>query len=158
GFGAVGRRYAELLAPFRCTIRVCDPFLPAEVAEKAGVRLVKLPDLLKHSDVVTLCAASNSGSRHLLGKRELNLLRPRAVFINRAGAALVDTAALLARLKKNDLCAAIDVFDREPLEKSAALRKLPNVFLTPHRAGGLLASVQRAMDMLVSDLESHLAG
>ena len=158
GFGGIGRRYAELLAPFRCAVRVFDPFLPAEVAAASGVQSVALLDLIKGSDVVVVCAASNEGTRKLLGKREVAAFRKRAVFINVARAALVDTAALIARLKKGDLYAAVDVFDQEPLPANAPLRKLPNAFLTPHRAGGLLSSVERIMDMLVDDLEAHLAG
>ncbi|HEY3323618.1 MAG TPA: NAD(P)-dependent oxidoreductase [Planctomycetota bacterium] len=158
GFGAVGRRYAELLAPFHCPISVYDPFLPPDAAARAGVQPVSLNALLKRSDVVTLCAASNAGTRHLLGKREITTLRQRAVLVNVARAALVDTSALIARLKQNDLYAAIDVFDREPLDPHAELRRLPNAFLTPHRAGGVLSSVTRTVAMLVDDLEAHLNG
>jgi phosphoglycerate dehydrogenase-like enzyme len=52
----------------------------------------------------------------------------------------------------------LDVFDQEPLPAKAPLGKIPNAFLTPHRAGGLLSSVERIMNMLVDDLEAHLAG
>jgi phosphoglycerate dehydrogenase-like enzyme len=158
GFGAVGRRYAELLAPFRCRIRVYDPFLPPQIAEQAGVSLVELDELLRESDVVTLCAASNQGTSRLIGKKRVAMLRKGAVFVNVARAALVETDALVARLKKGDIYAAIDVFDQEPLAAKSPLRKLPNAFLTPHRAGGLITSVERALTMLLDDLEAHLAG
>ena len=72
-------------------------------------------------------------------------------------AALVDTAALVERLRKGDLYAAIDVFDKEPLPFDAELRKLNNAWLTPHRAGGLISSVQRCVDWLIDDLENVLA-
>ena len=52
----------------------------------------------------------------------------------------MDTNALVERLKKGDIVAAMDVFDKEPLEKNHPLRKLPNALLTPHRAGGLMSS------------------
>jgi len=158
GFGAVGQRLAELLAPFRCEIRVHDPFLPPAIAAKAGVSLVDLPTLLRGSEVVVLCAASNSGSQHLLGSRELALLRKDAVLVNVARAALVDTTALVRRLERGDLTACIDVFDHEPLAKGHALRRVPNCWLTPHRAGGVLSSVERALGWLIDDLEAHIAG
>ena len=158
GFGQVGQRLGELLAPFHCKLRIYDPFVPEEVVAKFGAERVELKKLIRESEVVVLCAASNPGSRHLLGKSEINAFRKSAVFINVARAALVDTPSLIARLKKRDMYAALDVFDKEPLDKNSPLRKLPNAFLTPHRAGGVLESVQRIVSMLADDLEAHLAG
>ena len=158
GFGRVGQRLAQLLAPFECTLRVYDPFTPAGVLQDYGAQSVSLDALLAQSDAVVLCAASNDGSRHLLGQHEIELLKRDAIFLNVARAALVDTAALCARLEQGDLIAALDVFDREPLAVDSVLRSLPNVFLTPHRAGGTLASVARTVNWLIDDLEAHCAG
>lgn len=158
GFGGVGRRLGELLQPFRPELRVCDPYAPEETLAKAGAHRTDLQTMLGNSEIVVLCAASNPGTRHLLGAPELALLRPNAVLVNVARAALVDTAALVERLRRGDLLAAIDVFDQEPLQADHPLRTLPNAFLTPHRAGGLKASVVRVVGWLVDDLEAHLAG
>lgn len=158
GLGAVGRRLAELLAPFQCPLRVHDPFLPDEMARQFGAAKVPVLELIKSSDVVVLCAASNPGTARLLGPAEIAAFRKGAVLVNVARAALVDTEALLTRLRSGDMYAAIDVFDKEPLAADAALRTLPNAFLTPHRAGGILASVERIMGQLIDDLEAHLAG
>jgi phosphoglycerate dehydrogenase-like enzyme len=158
GFGAVGRRLGELLAPFRCELMVHDPYLPAEVAAGAGATAAGLPDLLRACDVVVLCAASNTGTQRLLGKRQIAMLRRDALLVNVARAALVDTAALVARLGRGDLHACIDVFDQEPLGAKHPLRRAPNCWLTPHRAGGILPSVERALTWLLDDLEAHLAG
>ncbi|MBV9868822.1 MAG: hypothetical protein JO316_26045 [Abitibacteriaceae bacterium] len=158
GLGHVGRRLAELLAPFHPTLRVVDPFVPDAVIQAHGATRVSLEEMLHESDVVVLCAASNSGTQHLLGRSEIALLRPHAVFINVARAALVDTAVLVERLQQGDLLAAIDVFDREPLDGDAALRALPNAYLTPHRAGGTLASALRTLHWLVDDLEAIMQG
>jgi phosphoglycerate dehydrogenase-like enzyme len=158
GFGAVGRRLAELLAPFACRpLRVYDPFVSADVAARYGARPGRLRDLVRGSDVVVLCAASNAGTRHLLARREIAALRRGAVLVNVARAALVDTAALVARLRRGDLYAAIDVFDAEPLPRGSPLRRLPNAYLTPHRAGGVMESVVRIVGWLADDLENHLA-
>jgi len=158
GFGRVGRRLAELLRPFRPTLRVYDPFAPNETLSALGGARADLGELLRASEVVVICAASNPGTRRLLGRDEIALLRPNAVLVNVARAALIDTEALVERLKRGDVFAALDVFDREPLEKDSVLRTLPNVYLTPHRAGGIMASVVRILDFLVDDLEAVLAG
>ena len=152
GFGGVGRRLGQLLEPFHCDLRVYDPFVSDDILASYKAHRVELDEMLENSDVVVLCASSNSGSKHLIGSHEISLLRKNAVFINVARAALVDTSALVERLKQGDLYAAVDVFDKEPLEHDAALRALPNAYLTPHRAGGTIASVLRTVNWLIDDL------
>ena len=158
GLGQIGRRLAELLRPFRCDLRVVDPFVTDEVLAAHDARRAGLEEMLRASDVVVLCAASNAGTRHLLGAREIGMLRPDAVLVNVARAALVDTPALTERLQRGDLFAALDVFDREPLEKDSPLRAMPNVFLTPHRAGVTVAAARRIFEWLVDDLEAVVGG
>jgi phosphoglycerate dehydrogenase-like enzyme len=158
GFGRIGRRYRELLAPFDCPVRVYDPYLPAEAAAATGVQAVDLSTLLAESDVVVVCAANNRGSTKLIGAPEFARLRQDAVFINVARSALVDYDALCARLAHGDVTAALDVFDQEPLPVDSPLRKQPNLYLTPHRAGGLMASVERGLGQLVGDYARVLDG
>ena len=93
GLGQVGRRLAELLRPFRCDLRVVDPFVSDAVLASHEARRATLEEMLAASDVVVLCAASNAGTSRLLGRREIGLLRPDAVLVNVARAALVDTPA-----------------------------------------------------------------
>ena len=158
GFGRVGRRLAELLRPFQTTLRVHDPFVADDLLAAHGAARAELAEMLRASDVVVICAASNPGTRRLLGRDEIALLKPNAVLVNVARAALVDTEALVERLRRGDLFAALDVFDREPLAHDSVLRTLPNAYLTPHRAGGIIASVVRILEYLVDDLEAVLAG
>jgi phosphoglycerate dehydrogenase-like enzyme len=158
GLGGVGRRLAELLGPFQCDLRVVDPFVAEGVVAAAGARRMELDDMLASSDIVVLCAASNDGTQKLIGADRIALLPANAIFINVARAALVDTDALVTRLHKGDLIACLDVFDIEPLPSEHPLRSCPNTFLTPHRAGGLKASVRRIVERLVDDLENHAAG
>ena len=154
----MGRRLAELLAPFRCPLWVVDPFAPEENFAAHQARRVGMDEMLAEADVVVLCAAANAGTRHLIGGPEIESLRPGAVLVNVARATLVDTDALAARLQRGEIFAAVDVFDREPLDKDSELRALPNAYLTPHRAGGILASVLRTLHWLVDDLEAVLSG
>ena len=158
GFGGVGRRLAELLRPFRVELRVADPYVSDDAVAAIAGRRVEMAELLAESDVVVLSAAASGETRHLLGRAEIKALRRDAVLVNVARAALVDTQALVARLERGDLFAAVDVFDEEPLPPDAPLRRLPNAYLTPHRAGGILASVERVISWLVDDLEAYAAG
>jgi len=158
GFGGIGRRLAELLGPFRTPLYVHDPFVHAEIIGLYGATRMSLMDLIRASDVVVLCAADTHDARHLMGRDEIEALRRDAVLVNVGRAWLVDTPALVDRLKRGDVVAMLDVFDIEPLEQGSLLRTLPNAYLTPHRAGGLVESVQRGLDMLILDLEAYLGG
>lgn len=155
GFGAVGRRLAELLGPFRCPILAFDPHA---MTLPSGVRAASLDELTAACEIVVLCAASNPDSRGLLGRGQIARLPQNAVLVNVARSALVDGAALLARLRRGDLFAAIDVFDEEPLPAGSPLRSLPNVYLTPHRAGGVMASAERLIRVLADDLAAWRDG
>jgi phosphoglycerate dehydrogenase-like enzyme len=92
-------------------VLIFDPFVNDRSACDADVELVSLPALIEASDVVVLCAASNEGTHHLFGRDQISGLLPGSVFVNVARAALVDTDALVERLRRGDIRAAIDVFD-----------------------------------------------
>ncbi|MBD3239131.1 MAG: hypothetical protein GF331_00990 [Chitinivibrionales bacterium] len=158
GFGGIGQRLAELLAPFAVDLRVYDPFIPKKIAREKGATLVSLKELAERSEVVVLCAANTPGAKHLVDRSIIAALPKGCVLVNVGRSMLVDMKALVERLRRKDMIAMLDVFDREPLQKTSPLRKLPNAFLTPHRAGGLLASVERAFTMLTDDLEAELKG
>lgn len=158
GIGQVGRRLAELLHPFHVSLHVVDPYVPEPVVASFGARRCGMDEMIAACDVVVLCAAANEGTAKLFDARRIAALRCNAVFINVARAALVGTDALIARLRQGDLIAALDVFDKEPLPPESELRGLENAFLTPHRAGGVLASVVRTVEWLADDYERFLAG
>jgi phosphoglycerate dehydrogenase-like enzyme len=158
GFGRIGRRLAELLGPFDCRVATYDPFLPDEMVQRHGARKLELDELMATSEVLVVCAASNPGTRALIGPKQIEALRRGAVFVNVARAALVDTDALIERLRRGEIYAALDVFDREPLEIDSPLRSLNGAFLTPHRAGGVLESVGRTVSYLADDFEAFLDG
>lgn len=158
GLGRVGQRLAELLAPFRCPLLVADPFVSDEVLSRFVAERVSVAELSHRSEVIVLCAASNSGSKALFGAGEFGTMKADTVFVNVARAALVETGALVRRLAHGDLVAAIDVFDQEPLPSDHPLRTAPNALLTPHRAGGTMASVDRILNGLIQDIESFFTG
>lgn len=158
GFGGIGQRLAQLLQPFRVQLKIYDPYLPEGVAQQYAAQQVTLLELVRESDVVVLCAANNEGSRRLLGAEEIHALRTNAVLVNVGRSMLVDMAALQARVERGDLIALLDVFDQEPLEAESPLRKLDNAYLSPHRAGGIMESVERALTMLADDLEAFSGG
>ncbi|MEE9403418.1 MAG: NAD(P)-dependent oxidoreductase [Algisphaera sp.] len=158
GLGRIGKRLAELLMPFNIELLVADPYIPEEALKPFNAKRVDIDTLCKESEIVVLCAAANDGTKHLIGQSQIDSMAPNAILLNVARAALVDMDALTNRLKKGDLIAAVDVFETEPLPTDSPLRQLPNLYLTPHRSGGVMESVQRCIGWLIDDLEAVLAG
>jgi len=158
GLGQVGRRLAHFLKAFEVDLKVVDPYVSDEVIAEYNGERMELDAMIEASEVIVLCAASNDGTSRLINAERIAKMQSNAVFVNVARASLVDSEALIPRLKKGDLIAALDVFDVEPLAADSEFRKLGNALLTPHRAGGLISSVQRNIDWLVSDMDRVLAG
>jgi phosphoglycerate dehydrogenase-like enzyme len=134
GASRVGRAVLSRLAGFGCPILVHDPFVTNEEAARLGVGRAELPELLAHSDVVSLHAPLLPQTAGLIGATELKQLRDGALLINTARAGLVDESALIAELRAQRLYAVLDVFWAEPLPLESVWRDLPNLVVTPHNA------------------------
>ena len=158
GYGGIARALHRFLAPFEPRLLIHDPFLSDAAIREAGAEPVALHDLLRRSEAIFLMAVPTVENKALIGPAELNLIRPDAVLLVISRSHLVDEAALIERLRANRFRAAMDVFDVEPLPAGHPYRSLPNVVLTPHRAGGTLASYRRIGAALVADLERLARG
>jgi phosphoglycerate dehydrogenase-like enzyme len=158
GFGNLGRALLPLLAPFRCRIRVYDPWLPPRLLREQGMEPTPLAALLRASRLVFVLAGATAENRAMLGRRQLDLLPKGAGLVLVSRAALVDFEALTAKLQAGELSAALDVFPEEPFGKRHPLRRLENVILSAHRAGSLAAAYRLMGEMAVDDLEQILNG
>lgn len=158
GFGGIGRRLAELLAPFHTDLRVFDPYVEEDAVAAKGGRKAELDELLDTSEVLVLCAANAKANAGMLNRERIGRIRPGAIVVNVARSMLLDTEALLERARKGDVSFLLDVFDQEPLEADSEFRRLPNVYCSPHRAGGIIPSVKRSIRMLLDDYDAMLAG
>lgn len=158
GFGSIARTLAPFLAPFEPEMLVYDPFVPEEVLASFGARPASLAEVFARSDAVFLLATPNPDNRALVGAAELDLLSPDALLLVISRASLVDETALIERLSAGRFRAAMDVYEQEPLPAEHPYRSLPNVVLTPHRAGGTQESYRRIGQALVDDMELLLAG
>ncbi|MBO3753552.1 MAG: hydroxyacid dehydrogenase [Candidatus Brockarchaeota archaeon] len=159
GFGAVARELVKLLKPFEVDVIVYDPYVEPSQAAACGASKADLNGLLSRSDVVTLHAASTPETRHMIGEKELRLMKPTAYLINTSRGALIDENALVKALKEKWIAgAALDVFEQEPLETSSPLYDLENVFLTPHVAGGSDESMRNLFGTIVEDFRRFFSG
>jgi D-3-phosphoglycerate dehydrogenase len=137
GFGRIGTRVAQLLAPWRARIIAYDPYVPPAHFLTHGVRAVNYETLLRESDVVSFHVVLTKETRYMFGEREIALMKPHAVVLNTARGKVLDEKALAKAIESGRLrAAAIDAFEEEPLGMDSALRKLrpDQMLLSPHSA------------------------
>jgi phosphoglycerate dehydrogenase-like enzyme len=156
--GHIGRRLVSLLRPFGVRVLAHDPGAPPALADLLDLDLVPLDAVVSEPDVVVCTVPLTEPTRGLLGKRELDLLRPGAVFVNVSRGAVVDTAALIERLARGDIVACLDVVEPEPIPAGSPLRHMGNVFLSPHIAGVTAEAEPRFFDRMVDEVARVLAG
>jgi len=135
GTGAIGGETLKLARAIGMNVQAWT-FHPTEArAAELDVTYVELDDLLATSDVVSLHVKLTEESRHLIGARELAIMKPGSLLINTARGPVVETRALVAALEDGHLAgAAVDVFDQEPITADHPLLRCPQVVLTPHSA------------------------
>jgi glyoxylate reductase len=158
GGGLIGQAVAGRAHGFGMRVLYWAPRRKPESEERdAGLTYAPLDDLLRDSDFVSVHTPLNQETRHQIGVRELKLMKKGAYLINTARGPIVDEAALVRALQRREIAGAgLDVFEREP-KVGTALRKLPNVVLTPHL--GSIGEAREAMAHHVADnIAAFLAG
>jgi len=133
GFGRIAREVNRILEPWHVKRIAYDPYVPEEIFRQANVEPVNLDVLLRESDVVLVLAALTPETYHMIGERELRMMKKTAYLVNTARGAIIDENALIRALKEGVIAgAALDVFEHEPLSMENPLVELENVILSPH--------------------------
>jgi phosphoglycerate dehydrogenase-like enzyme len=158
GGGHMARRLIKLLRPFETDIWVYDPYLPREMAEALGFTQTSLDNVFSQCDVVVCLVPLTPGTKGMLGEREFGLLKPGAVFVNVSRGPVVNSQALIARLKQGDIVAGLDVFDPEPVPAGHEILALPNVFLSPHIGWATGDPIRPFLDLMVDELKRFFDG
>lgn len=161
GLGRIGSELAhKCRAAFNMEIIVYDPYVSEEKANRLGYRKVNRPDdLLGDADYVVICVPLTRETANLIGKRELDLMKPSAFLINSSRGGIIDEDALYQHLVDGKIAgAALDVFQVEPPPPEHPLLSLDNFIATPH-IGGMTAEAMRRMALtLAEDVLSVLRG
>jgi phosphoglycerate dehydrogenase-like enzyme len=158
GFGDLARAFRAMLRPFRCPVKVYDPWLPERELLLHECIPADLNELLSSSDAIFVFASVTTENQGFLGARELELIRPGGVFVLMSRAAVVDFEALTEAARSGRLKVATDVFPEEPLAKDHPIRDLPDVVLSAHRSGGMQEAFYEIGRMVVADAELLLRG
>jgi len=152
GMGRIGRAVAERARGFRMTVLYWNRTpLPPEEEQRLGVERRTLDELLRTSDFVSLHVALTPDTRHLIGRRELALMKPTACLVNTARGAVIDEAALVEALRERRIAyAGLDVYELEPA-LTPGLADLDNVVLAPHLGSAAIGTRTRMGLMAAED-------
>jgi D-3-phosphoglycerate dehydrogenase len=133
GLGRIGQAVAERARAFDMRVLGYDPFLSPDRAAELGIELVdSVRGMLPEVDYLTVHTPLTDETRHLVGMKELDILKPGIRLINCARGGIYDEAALAEGLKRGVIGGvALDVFEKEPCTDSP-LFGMPGVMVTPH--------------------------
>jgi len=159
GFGRIGQAMARRAAGFEMRVLFHDPSTPPAVARRLNAEAVTLDDLLREADFVSLHVPLTEATHHLIGARELELMRPSAILINTARGSVVDPHALYQALSTGEIAyAALDVTEPEPIEPDDPLLDLNNCIVVPHIASSSRATRTKMATMAAANLAAGLQG
>ncbi|MHB0878325.1 MAG: C-terminal binding protein, partial [Anaerolineae bacterium] len=133
GFGRIAQSVVAKLAGFGMRFMAYDPYLPTEMIAARGAVPASLEELLRAADYVSVHCPLTEQTRHLIGERELDLMRPHAFLVNTSRGAVVDEPALVRALAEGRIAGAgLDVLEEEPIASASPLLAMDNVIITPH--------------------------
>jgi len=157
GFGKIGRATAKLAVAFGMNVIFYDIAEPSTVP--AGCRFVKLDDIFRNSDVISLHCPLTSDTKKLINTECLELMKKTAFLINTSRGPLVDEQALADALNNGRIAGAgLDVLSEEPPDANNPLLKARNCYITPHIAWATIAARKRLLQTAVDNVASFLDG
>ncbi|NMM94636.1 D-2-hydroxyacid dehydrogenase family protein [Bifidobacterium oedipodis] len=149
GLGGIGVTVATIARAFGMKVSAWSSHVPAEHFERSGATPVAdLNELIADSDIVSVHLPLSSATAGIITADHLEHLKPGTLFINTARSEVIEKGALLARLQRGDIHAALDVFDHEPLTAEDPICHVPGIVLTPHvgwRTDGAFKELTRQM-------------
>lgn len=160
GLGRLGARVARVGVAFGMEVVAWSRSLTDELAKAEGATCLRsLDELLRTSDIVSIHVPLNSGTRGLIGARELALTKPTAFLVNTSRGPIVDEGALIDALNGRRLAgAAVDVFGQEPLPADHPLRRVERLIATPHVGYVTEATYRAFYGDAVDDIRGWLNG
>ncbi len=133
GLGNIGNQVAKKAQGLEMTVIAYDPFLSEERAKALGVEKVELPELFSRSDFITIHTPLTPETRNLINSETIRMMKDGVRIINCARGGIVNEKDLYEALKSGKVAgAALDVFEKEPVEPDNPLLSLDNVVCTPH--------------------------
>ena len=159
GLGRIGYEVARRAKALDIEIVYYDPVRNKKAEEDPKIQYKALDDLLRTSDFVSVHVPLTPETTHLIGGKELRLMKKTAYLINTSRGPVVDEKALCRALKESWIAGAgLDVFTQEPLPLDSPLIELENVVLTPHMGTHTVETRRLMISAIVEDIKRALAG
>ena len=160
GGGNIGRQVAKKVQAFGASTQYYDVFRLGEEREAAlGMPYRPLDELLQTSDIITLHIPLLDSTFHIIGERELGLVKQGAILVNTARGGLVDDHALFEAVHSGHLAGAgLDGVEEEPLPADHEFYTDPNFIVTPHVGGGTADLGDKILPMLAEDIDTFAEG
>lgn len=136
GYGGVGKYVAKMLSTFDVDMKVsARRELPEEDKQLYGFAQCSMEEIFETCDIISIHLAYNDATHHIIGEELLSKIKKGALLVNTARGAVVDEQALINHLENGDFYAALDVYEKEPINLDNPMLDLPNVLMLPHQAG-----------------------
>jgi len=133
GLGKQGLQVVNYAKAFGMKVIAWSHNLKKEDCEKVGVEYVKSDDLFKMSDILTVHTRLSDRTIGYIDKKKINLMKRGSVIVNTSRGPIIKEKDIIDALNNDVIsCAALDVYDQEPLPRDHILRKTKNLILTPH--------------------------
>ena len=133
GLGRIGSAMVPRAKGFRMKLIYTDAVRSLAREEALGVEFREFNDLLREADYVSVHVPLTAETHHLIGEKELRMMKPTAYLINTSRGPVVDEEALYRALRDRVIAgAALDVHEKEPVDKDDPLLSLDNIIMTPH--------------------------
>ena len=159
GYGNIGRGVAQRALAHGMRVLAFSRGLTAAQAQRDGVTLAPVDQILAASDLVSLHVPLSDHTRGLIGAAELAGMRPGSYLVNTSRGAVVDEAALIDALHSGHLAgAALDVFDEEPVADDNPLLAMENTIVSPHIGSDTTVATHGAVQMCVANITAYLRG
>lgn len=158
GAGRIGTAFALKSKGFDMKVIYTDEQRNEQLERKLGAKKVPLSELLKESDFVSIHVPLTKATHHLIGEKELKMMKKTAILLNTARGPIIDEAALIKALKEHWIFGAgLDVYEHEP-KIPEGLKKLDNVILQPHTGSGTIETRTKMALMAAENLIEGLKG
>ncbi|WP_019006471.1 phosphoglycerate dehydrogenase [Cohnella laeviribosi] len=153
GMGRIGSEVATRAKAFGMTVLGYDPFLTEDRAQKLGVKLASVDEVIRTADFITVHTPLTPETRHMIGKEQFAVMKPGMRIINCARGGIIDEKALVEAIDAGIVAgAAFDVFEEEPPKPDHPFLSHPKIIVTPH----LGASTVEAQENVAIDVSEQL--
>ncbi|MDF1592108.1 MAG: C-terminal binding protein [Desulfobacterales bacterium] len=159
GYGRIGRELARKASPIGFNVLVYDPYVDEKAVAKTGFKLASFEELIKGSDVISLHSPLTPETKGMIGKQQLDMMKPNAYIVNVSRGSLIDEGALIDALNAGRIAGAgLDVMIDEPAKPDNPLLKMEQVIVTSHTAFYSDEAIQELQKKAAEKVAAALTG